>query len=79
MNEKLRYEPIFHPRTYAMSLQDHADSFYAASLRLIQCIAKGEIDKHTEGIAAVFLARHYLELALKSVLEIGRSLTPGGR
>jgi hypothetical protein len=79
MNEKWEYELIFYPRTYTMSLQDHADSFYAASLRLIQGIAKGEVDKNTEGIAAVFLARHYLELALKSVLEIGRALTRGGR
>ncbi len=79
MNEKWLYEPIFYPKTYVMSLQDHAESFYAASLKLIHGVAKGELDEDTEGIAALFLARHFLELALKSVLAAGRSLTVGGR
>ena len=61
-----------------MSLQDHAESFYAASLKIIQGVARRELDENTEGVAALFLCRHYLELALKGVLETGRSLTEDG-
>src|SRR6266849_5706117 len=79
MDEKWKYEPIFYPKTYVMSLQDHTESFYAASLKLIRGVSRKELDENTEGVAALFMVRHYLELSLKGVLEAGRSLTEGGR
>jgi hypothetical protein len=80
VGEKLKYEPIFFAKTHVViSLQDHAESFYRASLRLIQGVAKRELYENFEGLAALFLTRHYLELALKGLLEAGRDLTVGGR
>jgi len=75
---KITYQSVFATRQDTGSIQDHAHNFYTASLRLIKGIARGDIKSESEGLAAVFLFRHYLELALKDLLEAGRALTDEG-
>ena len=51
---------------------DIAESFYRASLILVEGVAADRLNEDTEGIAAAFLFRHYLELSLKNIILAGR-------
>jgi hypothetical protein len=53
---------------------DFKESFYRASEIIVERLAKGHGFMEIEGIAAVFLFRHYLELALKRIVVRGRAL-----
>jgi hypothetical protein len=50
------------------------ESFYRASEVIVENLAKGRGFPDLEGVAAVFLFRHYLELALKTLVMRGRFL-----
>jgi hypothetical protein len=53
---------------------DYAESFYHSAEILIQGLATGKGSPDVEGIAAIFLFRHYLELTLKRIVVRGRHL-----
>jgi hypothetical protein len=53
---------------------DYTESFYRATELLFQCLAVGKGFPDIEGIAAMFLFRHYLELILKRIVVRGRHL-----
>jgi hypothetical protein len=53
---------------------DYGDSFYRASVILIDKLADDTIDSDVEGLAAMLLFRHYVELALKTIIVRGRRL-----
>jgi hypothetical protein len=53
---------------------DLGTSFYWASHHLIKNVVDGSLREDIEGIAAVHLFRHYLELALKQIIFRGRYL-----
>ena len=76
--EKWRYDNIFYPESHPKSWLDIADSFYRASLVLVEGVAENRLNEDTEGIAAAFMFRHYLELALKNIILAGRFLTEDG-
>jgi hypothetical protein len=76
--QKWEFDKIFYAESSFKSWLDLADSFYRASVVLMDGVAKDELNEDTEGIAAAFLFRHYLELALKNVILAGRFLTKDG-
>ena|SRR5271166_4559382 len=57
---------------------DMGQSFYHASYHLVQGVINGSLREDIEGVAAVYLFRHYLELALKSIILSGRYLEKNG-
>lgn len=68
------YEPIIYKVDHKQSWRDVGESFYRASALLVAKLAAGELSEDVEGVAAVFLFRHYLELVLKRIVLRGRSL-----
>ena len=77
--EKWKYKPIIHKAEHAQLWRDLGDSFFSASLLLVEKVVRREISDDMEGLAAVFLFRHYLELALKDLILRGRSLVTEDR
>ena len=64
--EKRAYQPVFgNPNG---TLSGFREDYYLAARATTQRIAEGKTLGETEGIAALFLFRHYLELALKSII-----------
>ncbi len=51
-----------------------ADGYYQSAKVLLEGVIKGNLREGVEGVAAVFLSRHYLELALKYALFHARWL-----
>jgi hypothetical protein len=72
--EKWKYRPIIYSQDLTRPWIDYRESFYRASELLIDDLAKGRGFQDIEGVAAVFLFRHYLELALKRIILEGRYL-----
>jgi hypothetical protein len=72
--EKWEYRQIICKTPHKQSWRDMADSFFRAAILLVQGVAKGELRDDIEGLAAIFLFRHYLELILKSIILNGRWL-----
>jgi hypothetical protein len=68
------YQPFIYVQEQAKSWISFKESFYRASEIIIDNLAHGRGFPEIEGIAAVFLFRHYLELALKSIILNGRFL-----
>ncbi len=64
--EKLVYKPIFYNPNGALT--GFVDDYYSAAWAIVRRIAEGKAFGDTEGIAALFLFRHYLELALKDIV-----------
>jgi hypothetical protein len=77
--QKWEYDKIFYPESHPKSWLDLAESFYRASLHLVEGVAEHRLNEDVEGIAAAFLFRHYLELALKNIILAGRFLTKDGQ
>jgi hypothetical protein len=73
--QKWDYEKVFYAESHPKSWLDIAESFYRASLHLVEGVAEDRLNEDTEGIAAAFLFRHYLELSLKNIILAGRFLT----
>jgi hypothetical protein len=72
--ENWRYSQIIHKSAHRQRWRNLTESFLYASLNLVKTIADHEYGNDTEGLAAVFLFRHYLELALKGIIVRGRWL-----
>ncbi len=80
-----KYNEPFQPREYrpAFYLPQsdgwyvdalYPDGYYGAAKVVLEGIATGSLSGSIEGVAAVFLVRHYLELAIKYVLFHSRWL-----
>jgi predicted RNase H-like HicB family nuclease len=64
--EKLTYLPVF--ANPDGTLTGFSEDYYLAALAIAERITEGRTLGDTEGIAALFLFRHYLELALKNIV-----------
>ncbi len=72
--ENWEYKPIIYKLDTDQSWIDMAQSFYRGSRALIEGVVKGTLHEDIEGVAGVFLFRHYLELVLKRIVLRGRWL-----
>jgi hypothetical protein len=72
--QKWEYKPFIYVDKQAKPWISFKESFYRASEVIIKNLAKGRGFPELEGVAAVFLFRHYLELALKTLVMRGRFL-----
>jgi len=72
--ERWDYRPFVHLLEANKPWVSFQESFYRASEIIIDNLAKDHGFPEIEGIAAVFLFRHYLELALKRIIVRGRHL-----
>jgi hypothetical protein len=72
--EKWEYQQVIFKGDQDHSWRNFADSYFFACEPLIKELAAGRLREDIEGTAAVFLFRHYLELALKSIVFSGRLL-----
>jgi hypothetical protein len=71
---KWEYKPFIYVDEHTKPWISFKESFYRASEVIIKNLAAGKGFPDLEGIAAVFLFRHYLELALKTLVMRGRFL-----
>jgi hypothetical protein len=69
--EHWEYRPFIYVHEQAKSWISFKESFYRAGEIIINNLAHRHGVPEIEGIAAVFLFRHYLELALKSIILNG--------
>jgi hypothetical protein len=69
--EHWEYRPFIYVHEQAKSWISFKESFYRAGEIIINNLAHRHGFPEIEGIAAVFLFRHYLELALKSIILNG--------
>jgi hypothetical protein len=77
--EKWNYQQIiFFPQDQEKTWLSMSQSFYWAAKHLVEQVVKGPLREDIEGRAALFLFRHYLELALKEIIVAGRYLTVDG-
>jgi hypothetical protein len=72
--EKWPYQQLIYIQEVNKSWIDFGESFYRASELIVERIANDQGHPDVEGLAAVFLFRHYLELALKRIVVRGRVL-----
>lgn len=72
--EKWSYKPIIYEDPHDRAWIDFGQSFYQASLILVNGRRSEGFYEDLEGVAAIFLFRHYLELALKRIIVRGRCL-----
>lgn len=72
--ETWKYRPFIYVQEANKSWIDFKESFYRAGEIIVDRLAQGHGLMDVEGLAAVFLFRHYLELALKRVVVRGRCL-----
>jgi len=76
--EHWKYKPIIYKSEHKQSWRSMAESFYRASEHLVKAVVGREANEDIEGVAAVFLFRHYLELVLKGIVLHGRWIKPSG-
>jgi|HubBroStandDraft_4_1064222.scaffolds.fasta_scaffold497637_1 hypothetical protein len=72
--ERWDYKPIIYKLDHDQSWIDMAQSFYRGGHGLIGGVVEGDLREDVEGVAGVFLFRHYLELVLKRIVLRGRWL-----
>jgi hypothetical protein len=72
--ETWEYRPLIYVLEANKSWIDFKESFYRASELIVDRLTNGHGLMDIEGVAAVFLFRHYLELALKRIVVRGRAL-----
>jgi hypothetical protein len=72
--EKWEYKPIIYDVHHSLGWVDFTESFYRASSALVRTDEPRVFYTDIEGVAAIFLFRHYLELALKRIIVRGRWL-----
>ena len=72
--ENWRYRPIIIKSDHKQMWRSLSDSFFRASFQLLTTIREDLYGEHVEGMAAIFLFRHYLELTLKKIILNGRWL-----
>ncbi|MGH9579845.1 MAG: hypothetical protein ACRD2R_02525 [Terriglobales bacterium] len=76
--QEWKYDRVFYEEEHPRLWLDLGESFYGSARILIESTAKREVNEGVEGIAGLFLFRHYLELALKHIIVAGRWLTSEG-
>ena|SRR6266853_973801 len=76
--EHWEYKPIIYKSEHKQSWRSMTESFYRASEFLVKAVVGREANEDIEGVAAVFLFRHYLELVLKGIVLHGRWIKPTG-
>lgn len=72
--QKWEYRPFISVLKDEKIWIDYTESFYRATELLFQSLAVGKGFPDIEGIAAMFLFRHFLELMLKRIVVRGRYL-----
>jgi hypothetical protein len=72
--EKWEYRPVLFKTDNTRTWLGVREGFYEASLTLVHSLARGKLSEDLEGVAAIFLFRHYLELSLKRIIIEGRWL-----
>jgi hypothetical protein len=72
--EKWDYMPFVYVQDTNKPWVSFKESFYRGSELIIDNLSKGRGFPEIEGNAAVFMFRHYLELALKQIIVRGRRL-----
>jgi len=72
--QRWEYRPFISVLNDEKAWIDYTESFYRASELLFQGLAEGRGFPDIEGIAAMFLFRHFLELMLKRLVVRGRFL-----
>jgi hypothetical protein len=72
--EKWPYKPVFFKTENTRTWLGVREGFYEASRELVEGLAAGKYSEDLEGVAAVYLFRHYLELSLKRIILEGRWL-----
>src|SRR5437868_3279404 len=70
--QKWEYRQVIHLTDQHHSWRNLAHSYFFACEPLVRQLAVGHLKEDIEGTAAIFLFRHYLELALKQIILIGR-------
>ena len=76
--EHWEYKPLLYKMELKQEWVDLADGFYQGSRVLVDGVLRGGLHEDIEGVAAIFMFRHYLELILKKIVFCGRRLTPDG-
>lgn len=76
--EEWKYDRVFYQEQHPKSWLDLAESFYRSACILVKGPVEGQFNEDVEGIAGLFLFRHYLELSLKHIIVAGRWLTEEG-
>jgi len=76
--EHWEYKPIIYKSEHKQSWRSMTESFYRAGESLVKAVVGRKANEDIEGVAAVFLFRHYLELVLKGIVLQGRWIKPTG-
>jgi hypothetical protein len=76
--EHWEYKPIIYKSEHQQSWRSMTESFYRASEFLVKAVVGREANEDIEGVAAVYLFRHHLELVLKGIVLHGRWIKPTG-
>ncbi len=77
--DKREWAPLFIKSDSAPTYRDLTDGYFRSSEILVKGIVAGEFSAWSEGVTAIFLFRHYLELSLKSLIFMGRFIRSDGR
>lgn len=72
--EKWEWPKVIYKGDDMYTWMSMAESYYRSAFFLIKGVAERELNEEVEGVAGVFLFRHYLELALKRIVLSGRML-----
>lgn len=59
--ERWHYNPIILKSNHRQSFRDVIESYFSASANLLRLLSEDEYGERPEGLAAIFLFRHYLE------------------
>jgi hypothetical protein len=72
--QKWEYRQVIYKSDQDHSWRDMAHGYFFACSALVEKLVKNELREDIEGTPAVFLFRHYLEVALKQIIFSGRLL-----
>jgi hypothetical protein len=72
--ERWHYSPVIIKSNHRQPFRDIIESYFSASANLIRLLCEDKYGQRPEGLAAIFLFRHYLELSLKRIIINGRWL-----
>jgi hypothetical protein len=76
--ETWKYQNVFYRETSPKAWIDVEESYYRAAHIMIEGVAKDFLNEDIEGIAGIYLFRHYLEVALKHLIIAGRWIKQDG-
>jgi hypothetical protein len=76
--ETWKYQNVFYKEPSPKSWIDVEESYYRAAHIMIEGVTKDFLNEDVEGIAGIYLFRHYLEVALKHLILAGRWIAKDG-